>query len=123
MPKQLDRSVLEMALIGYAEQRRIIEEKIADIQKQLGGRTSHIAASGDGAKPRRKMSAKGKAAIRAAQKKRWAEFHAKAEKPARKVAVKKAAPKRKLSPARKAALVANLAKARAAKAAKKAAAA
>src|ERR1035437_9351120 len=68
------------------------------------------------AKPKRKMSAAGRKAISEATKRRWAAFHA--AKQAKKAAVKKALPKRKLSPARKAALVANLAKARAAKAAK-----
>ena len=68
------------------------------------------------AKPKRKMSAAGKKAISEATKKRWAAFHA--TKQAKKPALKKAVAKRRLSPARKAALVANLAKARAAKAAK-----
>jgi len=36
MPKQLDRSVLEMALIGYQRSLENIQEKIADIQRQLG---------------------------------------------------------------------------------------
>lgn len=67
-------------------------------------------------KPKRKMSAAGKATIVAATKKRWEAFHA--AKQAKKPALKKAIAKKKLSPARKAALVANLAKARAAKAAK-----
>ena len=58
----------------------------------------------------------GRKAISEATKKRWAAFHA--TKQAKKPALKKAVAKRKLSPARKAALVANLAKARAAKAAK-----
>jgi hypothetical protein len=62
------------------------------------------------------MSAAAKKRIAAGQKKRWAAFHANDTKP---VAAKKAAPKRKMSPERKAALVANLAKARAARAAKR----
>lgn len=118
-----DPTLLQMALIGYETRLQEIQAKMAAIQSVLKG---GMKASVDGPStraPRRKISAAGKRRIAAAQKKRWAEFHAKAEKPARKVAVKKAAPKRKLSPARKAALVANLAKARAAKAAKKAAAA
>src|ERR1035437_5985732 len=68
------------------------------------------------AKPKRKMSAAGKKAISEATKKSWAAFHA--TKQAKKPALKKAVAKRRLSPARKAALVANLAKARAAKSAK-----
>ena len=119
MPKQLDRSVLEMALIGYQRSLENIEEKIADIRRQLGIRPAKAAApvAPGGAKPKRKMSAVARKRIALAQKKRWAAFH-QAKKPA--PAPKKAAVKRKLSPARKAALLANLAKARAAKAAKRA---
>jgi hypothetical protein len=116
MPKQLDNSLLEMALIGYAEQRREIENAIAAIRSQLRERSTPVAT--DGARPRRKLSAAARKRIAAAQKKRWKEFHqqkAEAGKP-------KATAKTKLSPARKAALAANLAKARAAKAEKKSAA-
>ena len=118
MPKQLDRSVLEMALIGYQRSLENIQEKIADIQRQLGIRPAIAAApvTAGGAKPRRQMSAVARKRIALAQKKRWAAFH-QAEEPA--PAPKKAVAKRRLSPARKAALLANLAKARAAKAAKR----
>ena len=115
MPKQQDTSILEMALVGYAEQRREIEDAIAAIRSQLGDRSTSIDT--DGAKPKRKLSAAARKRIATAQKARWKEFHlqkAEARQP-------KAALKRKLSPARKAALVANLAKARAAKAEKRAA--
>ena len=81
------------------------------------------AATPEPPKPKRKLSAAGRKAISEATKKRWAAVHAAAAKtkpaPATKKApVKKAVAKKKLSPARKAALVANLAKAREAKAAK-----
>ena len=114
MKTHFDRSVLEMALIGYAAQVQKINDAISEIQKELRGGGATIATSVDGAEPKRKrhMSAAGRAAIAAATKKRWREFHA-----ANKTAVK-AKPKRKLSPAAKAKLVANLRKARAAKAAK-----
>jgi hypothetical protein len=70
-------------------------------------------------KPKRKLSKAGRKAISEATKKRWAAFHAAQQ--AKKPAAKKAVARTKLSPTRKAALVANLAKARAAKAAKVAA--
>jgi hypothetical protein len=117
MPKQLDKSLLEMALIGYQAQRSKIDERIAEIQQQLGGGSPYAAAPAAGPKARRQMSPAAKKRIAAAQKKRWAEFHAKSQKPA----VKKAAPKRKLSADARAKLAANLQKAREAKAAKKAA--
>jgi hypothetical protein len=117
MAKQLDNSILQMALIGYQAERAKIEERIAEIQRQLGGRAPHAAAPAGAPKPRRQMSAAARKRIAAAQKKRWAAFHAKTEKPA----AKKAAPKRKLSADARAKLAANLQKAREAKAAKKAA--
>lgn len=76
---------------------------------------------------KRKLSKAGRANIVAALKKRWAEKKAAAKKTViKKAAVKMpaaTAAKKKMSPARRAALVANLAKAREARAAKRAAAA
>ena len=126
MRRQIDNSVLEMALVGYNSRRDEIIQKMADIERQLGvgpkgGLAQPSAAKTPSAgKPRRTMSAAGKKAIRAALKKRWAAFHAQssAPKPAGQSAKK---PKRKMSPEVKARLAANLAKARAAKAAKRAA--
>jgi hypothetical protein len=107
--KHIDQSTLEMALVGYEAERQKIEAAIAAIRKQVDG---HAAAPAvDGAhRPKRNMSAAARRSIAAAQRKRWAAFHAE----------KKAgnAPKRKMSAAAKAKLAANLAKARAAKAAK-----
>jgi hypothetical protein len=120
MQRQIDHSTLEMALVGYEAELQKIEGAMAAIRKQLGVRGSGarvMPAGGNGAKAKHQMSAAGRKHIADAQKKRWAAYHAKHNKPA-----VKAAAKRKMSPERKAALVANLAKARAARAAKKAAA-
>lgn len=74
------------------------------------------------AKAKSKLSAAGRAAIVAALKKRWAEKKRAAKKAIVKTAAVKApsakAAMKKMSPARKTALVANMAKARAARAAK-----
>jgi hypothetical protein len=91
--------------IGDAQRKRWAESKKA----------TEPSAPEAAPKPKRKLSKAGRAAIVAATKKRWAAIH-QAEKPASKTAPAK----RKLSPARKAALLANLAKARAARAAKRA---
>jgi hypothetical protein len=109
----LDAATLQAALVGYNVELDKINAHISAIRKQLGGRATHAAvfADGDGTKPKRKLSAAAIKHIADAQKKRWAAFH-KAQEAAAK-------PKRKLSPAAKAKLVANLAKARAARAAKK----
>ena len=85
---------------------------MAAIRKQVDG---HAAAPAvDGAhRPKRAMSAAAKRRIAAAQPKRWAAFHAD-----KKSGTAKMTPKRRLSAVAKARLSANLAKARAAKAAK-----
>jgi hypothetical protein len=126
MRRQIDNAVLEMALVGFNARRAEVVQKMADIERQLGLRRKGASAPCAAAKmptaeakPKRKMSAAGKKAIRAALKKRWAAFHLKTDavKPARQRAKK---PKRTMSPAIKARLAANLAKARAAKANKRA---
>jgi hypothetical protein len=123
MQRKFDSATLEMALVGYTAELRKIEEKMTAIRKHLHGRVNiataaTVASNGSGRKGR--MSAAGKRRIAEAQKKRWRKFHAQQEG---KVATsKKTASRRKLSPAAKAKLVANLVKARAAKAAKGAAA-
>jgi hypothetical protein len=121
MPKQhVDHPILEMALVGLRAEAQKIEVAMAAIRKRLGMRGGKSAAPvlAYGMKPKRQMSAAGRARIAAAQKARWAAFHAKGGKAAR--PAKKLAAKRTMSRERKAALVANLAKARAARAAKKA---
>ena len=119
MRRQIDNSLFEMALIGYEAERQKIEAAIAAIQRELGGRPKRAAeATAEGAEPqpKRKMSAAARKRIGEAQKKRWAAFHAR--KP---VAMKKAAPRKAVSADVKQKRIAALAKARAAKAAKKAA--
>jgi hypothetical protein len=115
MNTSIDRIVLQMALVGYEAEAQKVRERIAAIERELGGRTPKAAVSSDGAPRKRKpLSAASLKHIRDAQKKRWAAFHAKEEP-------KVAEPKRKMSAATKKKLAANLAKARAAKAAKAAA--
>jgi hypothetical protein len=115
---RLDDSVLQAALVGYAAELEKINERIAAIQHQLNGRSTRAASptGGAGTKPKSGISAAGRKHIAAAQRKRWAAYHAKRSGPA-----KRTAPKRKMSAGWRAALVANLAKARAVRAAKKAA--
>ena len=111
-PPFIDAYVLRMAMIGYAQEQAKIEAQIAEIRAQLGNRSLAVT---DGVAPKkRKMSAAAKKRISEATRKRWQAFRAakaEAQKPAEK-------PKRKMSAARRAALIANLKKARAAKAKK-----
>lgn len=106
----LDRETMEAALVGLTTMRNEIEQKIAEIRKLLGHRAGRsVTPSGAAPKPRKTMGAAARKRIAAAQKKRWAAFHAE-----RASVAKTTPPKRKLSPERRAALAANLAKARAA---------
>lgn len=72
-----DPDLLAAALVGYEHERAVIVEKIAEIQRQLGGRGAQTATSADGAGSagRRTMSAAARKRIAAAQRKRWAAFH------------------------------------------------
>jgi hypothetical protein len=126
---QLNRAIIEAAIVGFERQKEGINKLIAELRAQLDGGSgskTEVAQATTPAKARRRMSAAGRKRIAEAQRKRWA--LQKEDVPARKAAspkniaaAKKAAPKRKLSAAARTRLVENLKKARAAKAAKKAA--
>jgi len=114
MRRQLDPETLTMALRAYQAEAQKIDAAMHAIRQRIGGRAGAAVAAPatNGARAKRRISAAALKRISAAQKKRWAAFHAKQK------AAKAVAPKRTLSSAAKAKLVANLAKARAAKAAK-----
>lgn len=77
----VDRDLLEAALIGYESQKEELDEAIAEIRRELGGKpaATRTQTKGDASTPvkRRTMSAAARKRIAAAQRKRWAEFHAK----------------------------------------------
>lgn len=89
---KIDQSFLEAALIGYLQKRDEVSNKIAELQRQLGGGPKSAANDGRGG---REMSAAARERIAAAQRKRWAAYHKSQGKK-----VQPAAPaKRRLSPA------------------------
>ena len=126
MRRQIDNDLLEMALLGYKTKREEVIVKMAEIEGMLRGQARGVSASSantatpSASKPKRKLSAAGRRAIRAGVKKRWAAFHAKSSAP-KTVTKAKGKAKRVLSPSAKAKLTANLALARAARAQKRAA--
>ena len=80
-----DNATLQMALVGYEIERRKIEEKIREIEQQLGHRRAKTPAASpakEGLGPKRILSAAARKRIAMAQKKRWAE-HRKAKAQAR----------------------------------------
>jgi len=117
---KLNRTVIEAAIVGFEHQKTQIDSQIAELRSMLSGNGSARTAAAPEvpARKRRKLSAAARKRIAAAQKVRWAKQRGESVKPA---PVPKA--KRKLSAARRAALIANLKKARRAKAAKAKAAA
>ena len=87
-----DASLLEAALIGFEQARRNVEEKIAQIRRQIGfgDGTQAAVPSQTGRRP---LSPAARRRIGAAQRKRWAAIKAKS-KPSKPVSAK-----RTLSPA------------------------
>jgi len=112
---KLNRNIVEAAIVGFEHQKTLIDNQIGELRAMLIG-SAETAATPEPAKPqRRKRSLAVRRKMALAQKNRWAKIRGEAEAPAPTPAPK---PKRKLSAAAKAKLVANLKKARAAKAAK-----
>ena len=111
MAQELTTDILNAALEHLTAKRHEIDEQIAEARRMLGSRRNGSSATADSPSPKPRISAAGRRAIAAAQRKRWAEQKAAAGSPAAKV--KK--PTRKLSPAGRAAIVAALKKRWAAK--------
>lgn len=74
-PKQ-DIQLLEAALIGYQHQRDELEQKIADLQRQIGGHPVSRDGAQRGTRMKRQLSAAARQRIAQAQKKRWAAYKA-----------------------------------------------
>jgi DNA polymerase III gamma/tau subunit len=102
---KLTNEIIIAAILGFEEQKRQIDTKIAELRAVLtGGPTEPVALpEAPTTKKRRKMSAAGRRAIAEAQRKRWAASR-KAAEPSGPAATPK--PKRKLSRAGRAAIVA-----------------
>jgi hypothetical protein len=105
---KLTNEIIDAAILGFEEQKRRIDTQIAELRATRTG-TAPVAAE-SARRPRRKMSAAGKKAIAAAQRKRWAVAKS---SPVTPKSAKK--PKRKLSSAGRANIVAALKKRWAAK--------
>ncbi len=115
----LKLDIIEAAILGLESQKQAIDGQISELRQILDGNTRpQTSATSATVAPRRhrKFSAAAIQRMREAQKRRWAKVHGEA-KPA-KPAAAPIKPRRKLSAAARAKLVANLKRARAAKAAK-----
>jgi hypothetical protein len=101
MPTKLTTEILTAAIDGLEIQKTRIDAQIAEIRQMLDGGSKPTAAPSESpSRKRRKISKAGRAAIAAAQRKRWAESKKQEAAP---VAPK---PKRKLSAAGRRAIIA-----------------
>jgi hypothetical protein len=111
MAQELTTEILNAALDNLTSKRREIDEQIAEVRRLLGGSKNGFSAPSEPAGRKHRISAAGRRAIAAAQKRRWAE-----QKAATGTAAEKAQkPRRKLSAAGRAAIVTALKKRWAAK--------
>ena len=103
MPK-LTPEIITAAILGFEEQKRHIDTKIAELRAVLSGARSETASSLETPKrKRREMSAAARARIAEAQRKRWAASK-KMSQPSTPAAAPK--PKRRLSAAGRRAIIA-----------------
>jgi hypothetical protein len=124
MPTQkLTPEIIAAAIEGFESQKSRLDQQIAELGAMLPGGTAETAATPEApGRKRRKFSASAIRRMREAQQRRWAKVRGESGLSAP-AASEPEKPKRKLSAAAKAKLVANLRKARAGKAAKAKAAA
>ena len=122
MPTNLTPEITNAAIVGFEQQKLRIDTKIAELRAMLPGGPAEPTAAAPGRPTRkRRVSAAARRKMALAQKARWSKVRGESEPT--QAAAPPTKPKRKLSAAAKAKLVANLKKARAAKAAKAKAAA
>ncbi len=120
---KLTPEIIAAAIDGFESQKARIDAQIAELRAMLPGGVPEIAASPEApTRRRKKFSAAAIKRMREAQQRRRAKARGESV-PAQPAVTPSTKPKRKLSAAARAKLVANLRKARAAKAAKKAASA
>jgi hypothetical protein len=71
---QDDPEVLRAALAGYQQELSMIEQKMGEIRRELGGRASVTPRNPTAPKKKRVLSTAARRRIAAAQKKRWAAY-------------------------------------------------
>jgi hypothetical protein len=117
MPTQkFTPEIINAAILGFEEQKRHIDAQIGELRAMRpGGRTEPATAPETPTLERRKFSAAARQRMKEAQQRRWAKIKGESEPPSEPVTLQAAKPKRKLSKAGRAAIVAALKKRWAAK--------
>jgi hypothetical protein len=114
--RNLTPQIINAAILGFEEQKRHIDAQIAELRTMLdGGRTEPAATPETPTLKRRKFSAAARQRMKEPQQRRWAKIKGESEPPSEPVTLQATKPKRKLSKAGRAAIVAALKKRWAAK--------
>jgi hypothetical protein len=112
---KLTNEIIAAAILGFEEQKRHIDTKIAELRAMLPGGTAETAATPEApTRKRKKFSAASRRKMAMAQRARWAKIKGESE-PSAPAKAEVSKPKRKLSKVGRAAIVAALKKRWAAK--------
>jgi hypothetical protein len=113
---RLTPEIITAAILGFEAQKKRIDVQIAELRAMLsGGPTESATTSETPTLKRRKFSAAARQRMKEAQQRRWAKIKGESEPPSEQVTLQAVKPKRKLSKAGRAAIVAALKKRWAAK--------
>jgi hypothetical protein len=88
MPTKLTTEIITAAILGFEEQKRHIDAKIAELRAMLPGSTAESAARPEGTPRKHKISAAARRRMAIAQRKRWAKTRGESEPPAPAIAPK-----------------------------------
>ena len=82
MPTKLTAEIITAAILGFEEQKRHIDTKIAELRAMLSGSPAESAAKPEGTPRKHKISAAARRRMAIAQRKRWAKIRGESEPPA-----------------------------------------
>ena len=100
MPTKLTPEIITAAILGFEEQKRHIDTKVAELRAVLAGGPGEPTATLEvPTRKRKKFSAAARRRMKEAQQRRWAKLRGESEPPLDSAKPKPAKPKRKLSAA------------------------
>src|ERR1022692_414699 len=88
MPTKLTTEIITAAILGFEEQKRHIDTKIAELRAMLSGSPAESAARLERTPRKHKISAAARRRMAIAQRKRWAKIRGESEPPAPAIAPK-----------------------------------
>ena len=107
MPTRLTHEIITAAIDGFEAQKTRIDGQIAELRAMLSGGSAETAATPEApTRKRKKFSAAARRRMKEAQQRRWAKIRGESEPPAPAAKAEPPKPKRKLSKAGRAAIVA-----------------